>query len=172
MIELLYGLFALCVLALVIGCFVYLFVTRGQNRVRRASGRDSAPSRAVAKKAEELSGSYRLTDLERIFEQLGVMEAWGMVLELRFTTVRESIQMIVNRNEVELCEPSLEPSDTDLFRRAAREAGLQARPGYTEGQYCVDVMGTWPEIASTIRGLSRSIYGVGDSEEVQVSIFN
>jgi len=94
-----------------------------------------------------------------------------MVLELRFTTVREDIQMIVNRNEVELCAPTLDPSDTDLFRRAASEAGLQARTGHTEGQYCVDVMGTWPKIAGIIRRISKSIYGVGDSEEIQVDIF-
>ncbi|HEX7183228.1 MAG TPA: hypothetical protein VF756_15415 [Thermoanaerobaculia bacterium] len=173
MMEFLYWLFYLGVLALVVGCLAYLFVTRDQRRASRARDSESAPpSRASVKKAEELSGSYRLSDLESIFEQLGAIEAWGMVLELKFRTAQEDIQMIVNRNEVELCAPSLEPSDTDLFRQAAREAGLQARTGYTEGQYCVDVMGTWPKIASIIRNISRSIYGVGDSEEVQVRIFN
>jgi hypothetical protein len=168
MTELLYGLFYLGVLALVVGCFVYLIAARG----RRARDIESAaPSRAAVKKAEEVSGSYRLSELERILEQLGMIEAWGMVLELKFTTVREDIQMVVNRNEVELCAPSLEPGDTDLFRRAVREAGLEARVGYTEGQYCADVMGTWPKIASTIRNIIRSIYGVGESEEVEVRIF-
>jgi hypothetical protein len=95
-----------------------------------------------------------------------------MVLELRLTTVREDIQMIVNRNEVELCAPSLEPGDTDPFRRAAREVGLQARTGDVDGQYCVDVKGTWPVIARTIRSMSRSLYGVDDSEKIQVRIFN
>lgn len=173
MMEFLHELFYLGVLALVVGCFAYLFVTRDQNRASRAiDGEPAPPSKAAAKKAEALSGSYRLSDLESIFEQLGAIEAWGMVLELRFTTAREEIQMIVNRNEVEFCAPSLEPVDTDLFRGAVREAGLQARTGYTEGQYCVDIVGRWPEIASTIRSISRTLYGVGDSEEVQVRVFN
>lgn len=173
MTEFLHGLFYLGVLGLVVGCLAYLFVTRDQSRGSRASDGESVPpSRSAAKKAKKLSGSYRLSDLESIFEQLGAIEAWGMVLEIRFTTVREDIQMVVNRNEVELCAPSLEPGDTDLFRRAAREAGLQARTGYTEGQYCVDVVGTWPEIARIIRSISRSIHGVADSEEIQVLVFN
>jgi hypothetical protein len=173
MIEFLYWLFYLGVLALVVGCLAYLFVDRHQSRASRATDGEAAPlSRASAKKAEALSGSYRLSDLETILEQLGAIEAWGMVLELKFTAVQEDLQMIVNRNEVELCAPSLEPNDTDLFRRVAKEVGLQARTGYTEGQYCVDVMGTWPKIASIIRNISRSIYGVDDSEEVQVRVFN
>jgi len=158
MTEILYGLFYLAVLALVVGCLAYLFVTRDKRK---------APPRAAAKKASELSGSYRLSDLERILEQLAATEAWGMV-----TTAQEDIQMIVNPNAVELCAPSLEPRDTDLFRRAARDAGLQARAGYTEGQYCVDVTGAWPKIASTVRSLCGSIYGVGAGEEVRVRIFN
>jgi hypothetical protein len=173
MMEYLHWLFYLGVLALVVGCFAYLFVTRDQSRVSRASnGEPASLSRASAKKAKALSGSYRLSDLESIFEQLAAIEAWGMVLELRFAAVQEDIQMIVNRNEVELCAPSLDPRNTDLFRQAAREAGLQARTGYTEGQYCVDVMGTWPKIASIIKSISRAIYGVGDSVEVQVRVFN
>src|SRR5688572_20770820 len=112
MTEFLYGLFYLSVLALVVGCFVYLTrprrledePTSEQRRGSRARDVESAaPSRAAVKKAEELSGSYRLSELERILEQLGMIEAWGMVLELKFTTVREDIQMVVNRNEVELC---------------------------------------------------------------------
>ena len=166
MTEFLYGLFFLGVLALVVGCFAYLFGIRP-----RRAGEVAPPSRAAVKRAEGLSGAYRLSELESILEQFGAIEAWGMVLELKFTTVREEIQMIVNRNEVELCAPSLDPGDTDLFRRAATEAGLQARTGYTEGQYCVDVMGTWPKIAGIIRGISRTIYGVAESEEVEVRIF-
>ena len=65
----------------------------------------------------------------------------------------------------------LDPSYTDPFRRAVSEAGLQARPGYTEGQYCVDVKGTWPTIAGIIRRIVQSVHGVGDHEEVQVRIF-
>jgi hypothetical protein len=173
MMEFLHWLFYLGILALVVGCFAYLFVTRDQNRVSRSSDGEPAPSfRASAKKAEALSGSYRLLDLESIFDQLAAIEAWGMVLELRFAAAQEDIQMIVNRNEVEFCAPSLDPRDTDLFRQSAREAGLQARTGYTEGQYCVDVIGTWPKIASMIRSIIGSIYGVGDSEEVQVRVFN
>lgn len=169
----LYGLFYLGVLGVVVGCFAYLSITRDQSPADQASDGESAPlSRGAAKKAKALSGSYRLSDLESIFEQIGAIGAWGMVLGLRFTTVREDIQMIVNRNEVELFSPTLDPSDTDLFRRAASEAGLQARTGHTEGQYCVDVTGTWPKIAGIIRRISKSIYGVGDSEEIQVDIFN
>jgi len=169
MSELSCGLFFLGVLALVVGCFAYLFVTRDKSRA--GFNASVPPSRSVARKAKELSGSYRLSDLESIFDQLAATEAWGMVLELKFTTVQKFIQMIVNRNEVELCAPSLEPSGTDPFRRAAQEAGLEARPGYTEGQYCVDVTGTWSNIASIIKGIIRSIYGVDDNEEVQVVIF-
>ena len=173
MMELLHWLFYLGVLALVAGFFAYLFVTRDQKKASRAGDDEPAsPSRVSAKKAEALSGSYRLSDLESIFEQLAAIEAWGMVLELRFATAQEDVQMIVNRNEVELCAPSLDPRDTDLFRQAAREAGLQARTGYTEGQYCVDVTGTWPRIASVVRSVISSIHGVGDSEEVQVRVFN
>lgn len=147
MTDLLYVLFFLSVLALVVGCFVYLFITRprhaddepllypgeGSRASRARDGKMAPHSRAAVKRAEELSGLCRLSELESILEQLGVIEAWGMVLELKFTTVREDLQMIVNRNEVELCAPSLDPGDTDLFRRAAREAGLQARTGYTKG---------------------------------------
>jgi hypothetical protein len=182
MTEFLYGLFYLSVLALVAGCFAYFIVTRprrgedeppGEQR-RGSRVRDvesAAPSRAVVKKAEGLSGSYRLSELERILEQLGAIEAWGMVLELKFMTVREDIQMVLNRNEVELCTPFLDPIYTERFRRAASEVGLQARSGYTEGQYCVDVTGAWSKIASMIKSISRSIYGVGDGEEVEVRIF-
>lgn len=173
MIESLYGLFYLGVLALVVGCLAYLFIARGKDRTSRpGEDQPAPPSRVAAKKAEQLSGSYRLSDLEGIFEQLATIEAWGMVLELKFTTVQADIQMIVNRNAVELCAPSLDPSDTDLFRRAAKEAGIQARTGYTEGQYCVDVRGAWSKIASTVRSISKSIYGVSDREEVQILIFN
>jgi hypothetical protein len=182
MTEFLYGLFYLGVLALIVGCFAYLIVTRPsrveaepllspseQRRASRAQTRP--PSPAAVKRAEELSGSYRLSELEKILEQLGAIEAWGMVLELKFTTVREDIQMVVNRNEVELCTPFLDPAYTERFRRAAREVGLQALYGYTEGQYCVDVTGDWSKIASIIKNISRSIYGVGDGEEVEVRIF-
>ena len=55
MIETLYGLFYLGVLALVVGCFGYLFVVRDQGRASGASGDESVPlSRAAAKKAEQL----------------------------------------------------------------------------------------------------------------------
>lgn len=172
MIELFYGLFCLAVLALVVGCLVYVFVTRDQGKARRVgAGESTPPSRAAAKKASELSGSYRLSDLERLFEQLAATEAWGMVLELQFTRVQEDIQMTVGRNAVELCAPSLEPHDTDLFRRAARETGLEARAGSIEGQCCVDVTGAWPKIAGAVRSLCKSIYGVRDGEEVLVQIF-
>jgi len=172
MTELLASLFYLGVLALVGGCFAYLFATRNPRRASPAREVESEPpSRVSAEKAEALSGAYRLSDLESIFERLGALEAWGMVLELRFTTVQEEIQMIVNRNEVELCAPILDPSYTDRFRRAAGEEGLQPRPGYTEGQYCVDVTGAWPGRATTVRNVVKSIYGVGDSEEVQATVF-
>jgi hypothetical protein len=185
MTELLYGLFYLGVLALIVGCFAYLIVTRlrrveyepllspsEQRRAGRARDCESRPpSRAAVKRAGELSGSYRLSELERILEQLGAIEAWGMVLELKFMSLGEDIQMVVKRNEVELCTPSLDAGYTERFRRAASEAGLQARSGYTEGQYCVDVTGAWARIASIIKRISRSIYGVGESEEVEVRIF-
>lgn len=175
MTGLLIGLFYLGMLALIVGCFVYLFVTRDESSVSPpGEGEFTPPSRESAAKAEALSGSYRLSDLERIFEQIGATEAWGMVVELNFTTAPadlESIQMIVLRNEVELCTPILDPSYTDPFRRAVSETGLQARPGYTEGQYCVDVNGTWPAIAGIIRRIVKSVHGVGDHEEVQVRIF-
>lgn len=170
MTDLLYWLFYLGVLALVVGGLAYLYVHRDQSR--DGDGKSARLSRETAKKAAALGGSYRLSDLESIFERLAAIEAWGMILELRLTTVQEILQMIVDRNEVEICAPSLEPSDTELFRRAAREAGLEARTGYTEGQYCVDVKGTWPHVASTLRSIIRSTYGAGDSEEVQVRIFN
>lgn len=173
MILLLHGLFYLGVLALVVGCFVYLFVNREPREVGRTDDREPERlSPETVKKAEELSGSYRLSDLERIFQQLGASEAWGVVLELRFTTVQEEIQMTVNRNEVEFCTPILDPSYTDRFRQAVRQAGLQARTGYTEGQYCVDITGTWATIAGTLRSISRSIYGVDENEEIQALIFN
>lgn len=177
------GLSYLSVLALVVGCFVYLFVTRDQSPA--STGNQSAvnpprerefppPSEDSVMKAEALSGPYRLWDLERIFEELGAIGAWEMVLELNFATAQEdlkTIQMTVYPNEVELCSPILDPWYTDPFRRAVTEAGLQARPGYTEGQCCVDVTGTWPGIASIIRSIIQSVHGVGDSEEVQARIF-
>jgi hypothetical protein len=177
------GLCYLGVLALVVGCFVYLFVTRPPSRAGRPWEGPSAPparewappSAELANRAEALSGTYRLLDLERIFEQLGAIEAWGMVVELNFTTAQAGlgqIQMIVFRHEVELCTPILDPSYTDPFRRAATEMGVQARPGYTEDQYCVDVKGTWPAIAGIIRSMIRSVHGVGDNEEVRVLVFN
>jgi len=175
MIEILAWLFYLGVFALVVGGLAYLFITREprdqRNASRSNSGTSAPPSKDLAERAEALSGRYRLSDLERIFEQLGKIEAWGMVFELRFTTVQEEIQMIVNRDQVELCTPYLDPEYTDRFRRAAQDAGLQARDGYTKGQYCVDVTGPWPGRASVIINIIRSIYGVGDNEEVQAHIF-
>ena len=171
------GLCYLGVLALVVGCFVYLFVTRPPSQADQPEEGQPVPppSREASSGAETLSGTYRLSDLERIFEQLGTIEAWGRVVELNFTTAPaglETIQMTVNRNEVELCTPILDPIYTDPFRRAAMEMGLQARPGYTEGQYCVDVNGTWPSIAEIIRSILRSVHGVGDGEEVRARVFN
>jgi hypothetical protein len=169
------GLFYLGVLALIVGCFAYLFVTRDRAPVSQSKKREfPPPSEDSILRAEALSGSYHLSDLERIFEQLGAIGAWGMVLELNFATVQEDlkmIQMILYPDEVELCTPILNPWYTDPFRRAVSETGLQTRPGHSEGQHCVDVTGTWEGRANIIRSIIRSVHGVEDSEAVQVHIF-
>jgi hypothetical protein len=169
MAEFLYILFYLGVLTLIVGSSAYLIIKRSrhiENRTLRASNGESAPlSRAAVERVEGLSGSYRLSELTRILEELAAKESWGMVLELQFTTVQEYVQMVVNSNEVEIL---LDPEHMDLFRRAAREAGLQAR---TKRQDCIEVIGDWGQIASMIRSTSRSIYRVDDSEEVEVRIF-
>lgn len=129
------------------------------------------PFEEEAENREKARGTHRLSDLQGILEQLAAKETWGMVVDLQFTAGLERSQMIVNRNHVELYCESLEVSDRDRFRRAARIVGLEARSAYEEGQYCVDVNGSWPEIASKVTRMIADFHGVSEDDRVDVRIF-
>ena len=162
MTEIPYLLFYLGVLVLVVGCLAYLFTTReGRGRT----------SRRRIREAEKLSGTYRISALGNLLDRVAFLEAWGVVVELEFTTITGGVQMIINQEEVELYEPSLEPKDIERFRRSVEEVGLKIRPAVLEGQYCVGVKGTWPAITDTVKEILRSLHGVGDEEKVHVRVF-
>lgn len=161
--EIFYSLFYIGVLALVAGCIIYLVVTREkQERTPRWRIRE----------AEKLSGTYGLSDLGNLLNRVASLEAWGVVVDLRLRRVRGSMQMIVDRDVVELYQTSLEPEDIESFRKSAEGAGLRIRPAAVEGQYCVDIQGTWPSIADTVQRILRSLHGVGDEEIINVDVFD
>jgi hypothetical protein len=184
MTQILYSLFYACVLALVAGCGGYLFATRKKSGTGPVSGsvtdklggaeprqKHGRTSRRAIREAEKLSATYRLSDLEKILNQVASLEAWGVVVEIELTTVSGNVQMVVDQHEVELDESSLDLADIERFRRSVSEVGLSVRPTAVEGQYCVGVTGTWSGIADTIRRILKSIYGVGDDETVHARVF-
>ena len=168
--EILYAFFYLAVLGLVGGCVAYLYV----NWQSEISDRPPAPSLPpdVIKKAEELSGTYNLHELESILTDLAAIGAWGMVVEVELAVAGDVVQMTTDRGEAELYESSLDPVDIDRFRRSAANAGIEIQPsGTVEGQYSARITGTWASIAETITRILRSRYGAVDGEEIQVRIF-
>ena len=171
MTELLTTSFYLGVLGLVIGCGVYLFVTRSKPVQRLSTPELSAE---VLQKAERLGGRYHLSDLEHILVQLASIEAWGVVLELQLKAANDIVQAIVNQNSVELTSHNLGGiADHFLrFRRAAEKMGLELHltPGEKEIGG-VEIAGSWQEIASTMIRFIDEVHNLGSGTEIDVVIF-
>lgn len=170
MTELLYALFYLVVLAAVIGCGAYLFITRQKPRQRLRAPKISPEA---LKRAESLSGMYRLSDLESILTELASFGAWGVILQLHLKTVKDNVEAIIGQNAVELLSHNLGVLGDyfDRFRRAAATLRLEVYPlaGQKDLGY-IEITGSWTEIAATIRRFIREMYDLGDSTEVEVSI--
>ena len=99
LIEALYILAYLAIFALVIGGAVYLFLTREK---KGAQGAPSPLSRKTLELAKKLSGTYRLSDLEKLLTELAAIGAWGTIVELQLTRIGDIVQMSLGTHAVEL----------------------------------------------------------------------
>jgi len=172
MTEALYNLFFLAIFILLVGGALYLFLTRK----RGGSLWSSTPlaSRETLKLAERLSGSYRLSDLEKILTELGAIGAWGVVVGLGLTRIRDIAEMILGVNEVVFYSHNkgVTPNYLERYRRSVEAAGLVLRRVDNEGEvFCVKVAGAWPQIAAVLRRMIGEIYGIDDNEEIQLDVF-
>jgi len=166
-----YVLFYLAVLALVVGCAAYLLITPRQSKATRTIRRAPVrPSPESVREAQRIRGVYRLSSLEDLLAQMAALEAWGMVLEAQVEPdFGLHVQMIVDNGEVQLRAPSIDPRDESSFRELAEKAKLAYR--LIEGKYCIDLAGTWPQIAVMTRRVLNSLYGAGDDKEVYFHVY-
>lgn len=171
MTEALYNLFYLVTFILLVGGALYLFLTRKRGGSQVAS---TPLSRETLKLAERLSGPYRLSDLEKILTELGAIGAWGVVVELGLTRIRDIAQMILGVNEVEFYSHNNGSTHNYLerYRRSVEAAGLVLRRvDNVEDVFYVKVDGAWPQIAAVLRRMVGEIYGIDDNEEIQLAVF-
>ena len=166
MSEFLYILFYLAVLALVGGCVAALFIMPDKSKAVPTNRRTPIqPSPQAAREAQRIRGAYRLSSLEDLLAQVASLGAWGMILEAQvFPDIKLHVQMVVGPNEVELCAPSIDPRDEYEFRQLAEKTSLEYR--FVEGRYCVDLAGTWPQIAARARRVIESLYGARADKEI------
>jgi hypothetical protein len=171
MIAILYILAYVATFTLLLGGAVYLFLTRKRGGTQRAS---ASISQETLKLAERLSGAYRLSDLEKILMDLGSMGAWGVVVELGFTRIKDIAQMMLGINEVEFYSHNngVIPDYLERYRRSVEGAGLVVRRvENVEDVFFVEVVGSWSQIAQVLRRVVKDIYEVDDHTEVQFTIF-
>src|SRR4051812_22888634 len=147
-------LFYLAVLALVVGCIVYLYVHR------RGGGKKGSPG-----------GQCPLGDPRTILTQLAATEAWGGSVSLRFLSVGSGPQVLVEPGEVELFGVFPDPAAMDRFRRCAADLELTPAEGGADDQYSVTITGTWEEVVGRTLQLLRELYRVDESEIVDFKIF-
>ena len=184
--ELLVAACYLAVLLLVGGCFAYLWQTRGEAEQPRGHwaetgsgsaairGRPSPVSRQALQTARALAGDRPLDDLGSVLERLAAAEAWGIVVDLRFTSVPDAAQMVVWPHGVDLYSHHL-GSFADYrqrFEAAAARAGLEPQPAPEgTGELVVAVGGPWNAVAATVVDIVGEVYGVGPGEPVRVAAF-
>jgi hypothetical protein len=171
MIEILVILAYVATFTLLVGGAVYLFLTRKRERAQRAT---VSISQETLKLAESLSGAYRLSDLEKILIELGSMGAWGVVVQLGFTRIKDIAEMILGVNEVELYSHNngVIPDYLERYCRSVEGAGLVVRKvENVEDVLFVEIVGSWAQIASVLRRVVKEIYEVDDHTEVQLAVF-
>jgi hypothetical protein len=143
-------LFYLAVLALVVGCFVYLRTHRGER------------DREVT-----VAATYPLRDLEEAFKHPAVLAGWEHTMSLQFTPGEDGPEIIVWPEEVALFAFDLGPLGAIRFRRGAVKAGLGPSEG-TDEQCSVVIAGTRAEIARKISQILQEVYQVDDAKTVDV----
>ena len=151
--DILYILFYLGVLALVLGCVAYLVTSR---------------------KAERLSGAYRLRDLEKILTELASLQAWNFIVHLGLPAIGDHAQIEIQPDEVHLYshQSGVIPDYLDRFRQSAERAGLEVHPiPSMEEDFFVRITGSWPERAAVTLRLIKEIYGVDENAEMNVRVF-
>jgi hypothetical protein len=171
MIEIFVILAYVAIFALLVGGAVYLFLARKGGGTQRTSV--SMPKETL-KLAEQLSGKYLLSDLEKILVELDAIGARGIVVELYLTSSKDIVQMILDVGKVELYSHTngVTPDYLERYRRSVEEAGLVARKvENVEDVFFVEVVGSWAHIASVLRRVVKEIYEVDDHTEVQLAVF-
>jgi hypothetical protein len=171
MMEIFVTLAYVAIFALLVGGAVYLFLARKGGGAQRTSG--SIPKETL-QRAEQLSGKYRLSDLEKILVELDTIGARGVVVELYLTSIKDIVQMILDVGKVELYSHTngVTPDYLERYRRSVEDAGLAAREvENTEDVFFVEVVGSWSHIASVLRRVIQEIYGVDDQTEVELAVF-
>ncbi len=171
MIEILVILAYVATFTLLVGGAVYLFLTRKGGGTQRTS---VSISQEALKLAGRLSGTYRLSDLEKILMELGSIGAWGVVVELGLTRVKDIVQMILGVDKVELYSHNngVIPDYLERYRKSVEGAGLVVRRvENVEDVFFVEVVGSWSQIASVLRRVVKEIYEVDDHTEVQLVVF-
>jgi hypothetical protein len=143
-------LFYLAVLALVVGCFVYLHAHRGEG------------DREVI-----LAATYPLRDLEEAFKYPAVLEGLEHTMSLQFTPGENGPEIVLWPEEVALFTFDLGPLGAIRFRRSALKADLQ--PGEVSDDQCsVVITGSRAEIARKISQILQEVYQVDDTKLVDV----
>lgn len=183
--ELLVAACYLAVLVLVAACFAYLWRTRGEAEPHdrpseRGPGsaavrsRPSPTSLQAIETARQLAGPSRLGELGTVLERLAAAEAWGIVVELRFSSVADAVQMILRPSGVDLYSHHLGayPDHRERFEAAAARTGLTPQPAPEgTGELVVAIDGPWTEVAATAVAIVGEVYGIGPDEPVRVAAF-
>ncbi len=169
--EALYILAYLAIFLLLVGGAVYLFLTRRRGELR---GVPVSLSPETLEKAGKLSGTYRLSDLERILTELGTIGAWGVVVELGLTRIGDIAQIILDPKQAQFYSHTTgsTPDYLEKYRRSVEGAGLLLQNiENVEDVFYVKIVGSWSQIADVLRRVVREIYGVEDHEEIELVVF-
>lgn len=183
MTEILYILFYLGVLALVLGCVGYLVASRNEatleregyslHRVARVHP-ETHLSHQVLEKAEGLSGTYRVGDLETILTELAALQAWGLIVDLGFPGIGDHAQVELQPEELDLYShhSGRIPGYLDRFRQSAERAGLEAHPAPgAEDNFILRIGAPLPDSLAVALQALKELYGVDEDTEMKVRVF-
>jgi len=147
-------LFYLAVLAVVVGCFVYLRKHRGER-----------PGEVI------IAETIPLGELATVFRYEAALTGWShQVIGLEFKPGEDGPQLVVEPEEVILMGFYSDPLASGRFRSAAAKAGLEPPEDPDDDQYSVTVTGTRTEIASKISQVLQALYQVDASRTVEVRV--
>jgi hypothetical protein len=150
-------LFYLAVLAIVVGCFVYLRRHRGER-----------PGEVM------IAETIPLGELATVFQYEAAVTGWShQVIHLEFKPGEEGPHMLVEPGEPEeviLLGFYSDPLAAERFRRATAKAGLEPFEDRDEGQYSVTVPGTRTEAARKISQVLQELYQVDAGRTVEVRV--